>query len=970
MSPKLWLLKHKNGRVQGPLSTKEIIQLIQDKVVYGEESLSVYPDGRWKPISVEPLFYEPLLEALSESPDSPVKSPVTKGQDDSLSIDSSAHSATVIADMSTLKNLQKKRKKKHALRAQKQKPSEKTVIYNIDEIEEVEEEYLPSHGHKKKSQEKSFFSRKKRPLILILSFLALFGFLLIWSDENAQTTKEDYIELKKPSEKTSPLPPKQVEDLIKKATLQYLRGTVPSYIKAQTLLASAIEGAPQNTYGMAMLCLVYLELWPFSRQDTKTSNTVDFIIHKTSVLNKGGVRSGLCHSVGLIMKSKYKDTTSMVESSLDGLSATVEDAESQKLMPFFYYLKARALYYMGNHIAVISYLDTLQKMIPRWITPYILSAEVLLKDRKISEALSLYKKVLKLSPHNKTARIKMGLIEYQHFNKIEKASTTLIAGLAYPEKVHPQILSSAYLTLAEIKLKKGQTTEALKYARQAYSYNPADKASYNLILQIGGEKTLKGTKVKTSQLVYEGDQLMLKNKFQNAISYYEQAFVADKKKNAIVAMKTAKAYWALSFSDQAILWLKKALNANPHFMSAYVLMAEYYSELYDFHNAEKILKLAFRKSTRSYELYRGKAHLSLKQGRYSSAVRYATTALNIYSADMESYVITSTAYAKMGNTNEALAFATKALEVDPNATITQINYAKALGGSYGWSTGANYFQKLMENYPLIIEYRMEYMQYLFEEEQYNQAKTEIKKILEIESKYNKAYFYLGRILMFEGEFKSAYEAFLQSAILNPSDPQPTFYIGQLRLKEKNYKEARKQFQKVLALNPLYPKAHYYLGRAAFLEQEYETAIKEARLESRSNPRLIGPYLLAGEAYEKMQQFVNCSTEYQKAVQLAPENMSFYVKVARCYRKSGHLDLARKILKKASGEGSQSTLKSGDPHLYKELGIIHQMKRDYKEATNSYCTYLNLIPLAPDRPDIEKELRKLSKLTGEKMKKCG
>ena len=56
----------------------------------------------------------------------------------------------------------------------------------------------------------------------------------------------------------------------------------------------------------------------------------------------------------------------------------------------------------------------------------------------------------------------------------------------------------------------------------------------------------------------------------------------DGEKNAVVAVKIAKCYWTLSFSDQAIKWLKKAINANSVMMEAYVLMAEYYSEQYDF----------------------------------------------------------------------------------------------------------------------------------------------------------------------------------------------------------------------------------------------------------------------------------------------------------------------------------------------------------------------------------------------------
>ena len=731
----------------------------------------------------------------------------------------------------------------------------------------------------------------------------------------------------------------------------------------------AVEGNTKDTYVMAMLCLVYMELWPFTRQDMKAMNVLSNLIHKTSILNKGGVRSGLCHSVGLIIKGKYEDAKTMVESSMDGLSGEIQDTESQGLVPFFYYLKARILYYLNDYATMMSYLDTTQTLLPKWIAPYILAADILEKQNKTAEALSMYKKIISLNPNHKTAKIKIGLMEYKYFNNPEKSENMLKIALSNSEMVSNQILSEAYFGLAEISLKKGASSEALKYARQAYSYNPANKASRNLVVQIGGVKKLKETRVRSSQLVYEGDQLVLNNKFRAAIGYYEEAFRVDGEQNSVVAIKVAKSYWALSFSDQAIKWLKKAININPNMMEAYVLISEYYSELYDFYNAEKVLQIAFRKVPRSYELYRGKAYLALKKGDYNKVIEYAKIALSIYEADMESYVILSEAYVKMGNINESLASATRGLEVDPNATKTQVAYAKALGSVYGVDTGVDYFQKLVENYPLVMKYRMELVKYLFEDEQYKRARKVLKKIIDIEPKYNEAYFYLGRILMFDGDFKSAYEAFLQAAILNPSDPQPTFYIGQLRLREKKYNLAKEQFERVLALNKLYPKAHYFLGRIAFLQDDYEEAIKQARLENRSNPRLILPYLLAGESYEKLKQFLNCSIEYQKAVELDPENMNFYVKTARCYRKSGHLDLAVKILKKASGEDDVNA-KSGDPHLYKELGMIYEMRGAYQEAAGSYCNYLNLMPRAPDRQDIENRMKKLFQLTGKEIKNCG
>ena len=82
MSPKkLWWIRYKNGRIQGPLSIDEIIQLISNRVISGEETISVYPGGRWKPISVEPQFYEALLNVLSDEAETEIDRPSSDHSD-------------------------------------------------------------------------------------------------------------------------------------------------------------------------------------------------------------------------------------------------------------------------------------------------------------------------------------------------------------------------------------------------------------------------------------------------------------------------------------------------------------------------------------------------------------------------------------------------------------------------------------------------------------------------------------------------------------------------------------------------------------------------------------------------------------------------------------------------------------------------------------------------------------------------
>ena len=98
-----------------------------------------------------------------------------------------------------------------------------------------------------------------------------------------------------------------------------------------------------------------------------------------------------------------------------------------------------------------------------------------------------------------------------------------------------------------------------------------------------------------------------------------------------------------------------------------------------------------------------------------------------------------------------------------------------------------------------------------------------------------------------------------------------------------------------------------------------------------------------------------------------------VKIARCYRHAGYVDLAMKIINQAKvggGAGDDKNIQTGDPHLYKELGALHEMTGNYREASGAYCNYLNLLPEASDRQNIKNRMKKLAKLTGKKLKKCG
>ena len=154
-----------------------------------------------------------------------------------------------------------------------------------------------------------------------------------------------------------------------------------------------------------------------------------------------------------------------------------------------------------------------------------------------------------------------------------------------------------------------------------------------------------------------------------------------------------------------------------------------------------------------------------------------------------------------------------------------------------------------------------------------------------------------------------------------------------------------------------------MGEVAFHERDYSKAIHYARREIRNNPGAAGAMDLAGRAYEKLSQFQKCAEEYQKAIALQPNYFYFYIQAARCYRKSGLLDLAIAILLKAADHSS------GEAELYKELAVIYKIRGAFEDAGAAWCNYLKLKPTAADRGEIRKKIQALEKQIGKKVPGC-
>ncbi len=947
-------------KITGPFSEEEVCLKIQSSHFDGDELISQHPFEHWVHISSYPRFYEELLKSLSQEA-------LDKKIEMSQSVEKIDLKEQFIISMSTRKGEQinadqkdkfktsrsNKRKNKKSV----QKPS--FIQTQNQKIKIKRKEHDPSiieMGNIQKEKSKSFIKKMILPLIVGAVLLGVV-FQLSKHSYNLSSNVKNDVQLLIPRNHMSSLSQKEIKSIIVKGLQFFVQDQVSFYVKAQNEFVRAIEGSSSNVLALAYLCLTYFELWPYSSKSSQEIKAVDALNKQIGKLNQGGAYSALCRSVQLLVKENYEEAYSLIQTSIGELD---QNKQSENISPFFYYFKSIIQAQELKYDQALLSLKQTSTLFPQWVRPYVLEGRFLKKNNQISSSLKSYTKAVQMNPQHKVAVLNQGVLTVQFLKKYKKGEATIQGALKWPEIIPAEDLGEAYFALFQIAQINNDTEKIKEYAQKSLILKPENRELKKYFSQFQ-DKKIEKTEIKSRLLIEQGDQFIREGKPLKARDYYKRAFKLDKGRNAIAATKLGENLWNFGLNDKAISWLNKAVVANPDHIRAYILLSDYYSENYEFKKSVENLGMANRKFPESLDVIKGYANLSLKKNDFESSIYYAKKALELYEADVESHIILSKAYAYDGKKDEALKAAKRALEINSNDRNVQIQYATSLGSIYGVDVTFDYFDQLISNTEKDsqnhIEYALALAQFLYSNLKYDQALSVLESLSNVEEKPSRYFILKGKIYSINKHtIPQAYEEFINAASLEPKNPKIMFHIAQILMRSSEYIQARKNFQKLLNFYPRYPQIHYYIAETYFKEggkENLHLALKETEIESRLNPFIPENYQLSGEIYYTLGKYTLCAQSFQKAIELIPDNSELYLRVAECYRRAGYLDLALKMLKSASN-GKDKLV--ANPKIYRELGAIYEIKKDYDNATKSYSIYLNLIPHAKDKEDIQNRVK--------------
>lgn len=941
---KLYLVRDKKGRIFGPYTTEEISFHIEEGEFKGEEEFSTYPTGKWQVLSTSPVFYKQIISKLNREE----KTQKAKEEFSQLSDNMTFEEQQTLEPTRILKVDNKEEKKKVKIKLSKEFREEVLEDEAFDDIIDM--------GSPK---EQKFNFQKLIRYGILAGILLFFVFALTPSSQKTKLFQAE--RLLAPESKKPKITKEELKKRFQTATSFYKKGSLADYVKAQKLYVELLEIFPEETPFYTFLCLTHLEIWPISYQDTEDRRALQKVLNLIQEKDKNQAR--FCLARSLYLENKFPAVMKITETLL-------KDPEQPVSHAFIFYLQAKTLKNLNRTKEALSLLDTTINLDPHWISPVLLKANIYYDNQMYNNAIQEYQKILKLYPQHDSALIRLAVLEYKHLKQSSKAKATLKKAFSKRmPKVTPDLLFDAYLLRGRIALDAGKKNELLSNIKKAYALGPNNPDVIKLKNKINNKPTFEKTKIEDRALIHRGDLLAKEGDCLKAITRFTEAYKFTR--SALAAFKIGKCYWTLKTTGQSIRWLKRAINIDPYFLEAHLVLADYLSQIYQFDYARDTLNSIVRKYPNNPEVYRTYAKMTFRSKLYLQTIAYGERVLNFYPNDIEALVLLSQTHFAMDKVNLAYFYAKKAIQQNPENVSAQISYAVILDYKGEELDTVSYLRNKIEEHPEDFEYHEALCQYFYDKEKYEQAKEELEKLIAKKPKLQSAYMLLG-LTYTELSLKNkkytelAIKNFREASLIDLSDVKPIFYVGQIHLNNGNYAMAEKEFNKVIQINPNYPLIHYHFGLSVLHQRNKESldlALKAAQTEAVKNPRNYLPYKLAGDVYrlksqksfkkelDRKKMYGLCAKEYQKALKYVEKNIEVSMNLLLCYKGSGNTDKALELAKSLSEEEGLS----GYPEIYREIASIFEFKEEYERALSYYKIYFQLRPSAKDRSEIERRM---------------
>lgn len=490
--------------------------------------------------------------------------------------------------------------------------------------------------------------------------------------------------------------------------------------------------------------------------------------------------------------------------------------------------------------------------------------EALKKNQKL--ATKFFRKALKIKESN-SLRSKLASLS-----------------LGGPESVESLILESKIVHLmnkSKFELKHGRLDNSLKFAIQATNHSPSYIDSHLLLSKLQVKKGLFDASL--SNLLELQKEYTLNSDIKVAIiKTYLSAYKLDEAANELISLKTSK--FGLTkdwYSLNGDYYLKRkniifsiknyeeSINVDPLADNIYFKLAEIYLSLrkYERSKARIIKAMEIDPTNLKYKSLYSKILYELED--VETAIGYLRNQLVDYPDNPTLISDIAIYYYKSGQMKEFKNYKKKIenLPLKDEKFYQFLINASRIDDRF--RDVMKYSRELIKLNPGNLEIRMELGSYLYQMNNFKEAKKEFIEIKDRLPAYPKIHYMLAKLYLQENDLDSAMENGELEKKYNPSLPDGNYMIGEIFKRKKEYISAIKYFEFAIATKPDFAEALIGLGHIRLMKNEFERArdlLVKAKRSENNNPEI---YKLLGKAYKKMGQNALAIEEFKTYLKLLP-----------------------------------------------------------------------------------------------------
>ena len=815
-------------------------------------------------------------------------------------------------------------------------------LENEDESEESDhsddENEIIDESDKKKPKKKR---KKGMSIIMALAFMGIF-YVLLMPEDKPKIVGPRFIDIKFPITQEYEEKSLASQALVQGRTL-YAKGSYLNRVLAAQSFSLSLQKQFSSNEALGELILTYSELLEDSLDPKLAGNSIYKLIQlsENKMLSDLNIVTGTALFYGKI--GKYQTGINLVKNYF-----RAKGPASTKLLAYYLDL----LINNGDLVEARETFNKLKDISKKPFEAYNSLAHFYDVNEQSDLGLEIIEEGLKTYPSSALLLLKKADYYFKKQSPVIYEET-----LKKCDKINsegsPTLSAKFYEHMGLLSALKNKNKEATIFFKKSLAIKESDELRKMLSsLEVSGDKFSKTLILESKAIdLIKKAKVEIKNKnLEAAFSFSIEA--VDTYPDYIPGiLLLTQMQLKRGLFDSAIDTLQKAISNNPTnaVLKKNLVMA--YMQSFKFSDAQQTLidlsqtKFAFGSeyATLMGDFYLAKNNLNL-------AVRWYSDALNRNPlSDYDMYQIAKINL-RIKKFNDAKNRISKALLLDPKNPQYLALYSEILFEQDNTDTAIGYLRdsisEIGEDPTLVSAIAILY----YKSGQLKEFQNYYKRISELPKKDEAFY----EFLIYAAKLEDKKEDFISYSRellkLNPGNLKVRLELGEFLFGLRRYPEAILEFEEVRGKLVSYPRVHFMLAKVYLATKDIVKAKAMALKELELNPTLDSAYFIVGEVARIEKDYREAIFKYEKAISLNPKSVDALMAMGTIRLAQNYASEAIELFNRAMKEDRNN------PEIYKQMGLAYKAAGQRALAKEKLEDYLKISPGAPDREQIEAQIR--------------